>query len=69
MALLLLGVSTFKVFIFDVQSLSKLYRSISLLVLGLILLGVSFLYLKFRGRFFDTGEEDREDAAPFNEAS
>jgi uncharacterized membrane protein len=69
MALLLLGVSTFKVFIFDVRSLSTLYRSISFLMLGAILLGVSFLYLKFRGRFFDTGEEGKEGAEPINEAS
>jgi uncharacterized membrane protein len=69
MALLLLGISTFKVFFLDLQALNKLYRTISFIVLGLILLGVSFLYQKFRARFFDTGEEGGEGVEPINEAS
>ncbi len=44
MALLLLGITTFKVFLFDLASLDKLYRIISFIVLGAILLAVSFLY-------------------------
>jgi uncharacterized membrane protein len=50
MALLLLGVTIFKVFLFDLSSLEKLYRIISFIVLGAILLGVSFLYQRYRQR-------------------
>ncbi len=44
MALALLGLTTGKVFLFDLASLDKLYRIISFIVLGAILLAVSFLY-------------------------
>jgi uncharacterized membrane protein len=50
MALLLLGLTIFKVFLFDLSSLEKLYRIISFIVLGLILLAVSFLYQRYRQR-------------------
>ena len=48
MALGLLGLTIFKVFLFDLSSLQKLYRIISFIVLGLILLAVSFLYQRYR---------------------
>jgi uncharacterized membrane protein len=44
LALGLLVVTTVKVFFFDLASLERLYRIISFVVLGAILLGVSFLY-------------------------
>ena len=44
MALLLLGLTILKVFFFDLSSLDKIYRIISFVVLGAILLVVSFLY-------------------------
>ena len=44
MALTLLGLTTLKVFLFDLSSLDKVYRIISFIVLGAILLAVSFLY-------------------------
>jgi uncharacterized membrane protein len=50
MALLLLGLTIFKVFLFDLSSLAGIYRTISLIVLGLILLAVSFLYQRYRQR-------------------
>ncbi|MEK6408382.1 MAG: DUF2339 domain-containing protein [Acidobacteriota bacterium] len=50
MALLLLGLTIFKVFLFDLSSLVKLYRIISFIVLGAILLAVSFLYQRYRQR-------------------
>jgi uncharacterized membrane protein len=37
-------VTTLKVFLFDLSSLDKVYRIISFIVLGAILLAVSFLY-------------------------
>jgi uncharacterized membrane protein len=48
MALLLLGLTIFKVFLFDLSSLEKFYRIISFVVLGAILLAVSFLYQRYR---------------------
>ena len=50
MGLALLGLTIFKVFLFDLSSLEKLYRIISFIVLGLILLSVSFLYQRYRQR-------------------
>ena len=63
MALLLLGLTIFKVFLFDLSSLEKLYRIISFIVLGAILLAVSFLYQRYRQRVAEfIGEGDA--AAP-----
>ena len=53
MALLLLGLTIFKVFLLDLSSLEKLYRIISFIVLGAILLAVSFLYQRYRQRVAD----------------
>jgi len=50
MALLLLSLTIFKVFLFDLSGLEKLYRIISFIVLGMILLAVSFLYQRYRQR-------------------
>lgn len=50
MALLLLGLTIFKVFLFDLSSLESIYRIISFIVLGAILLAVSFLYQRYRQR-------------------
>ncbi|MDQ3754521.1 MAG: DUF2339 domain-containing protein [Acidobacteriota bacterium] len=44
MALLLLGVTILKVFFLDLSSLDRIYRIVSFIVLGAILLIVSFLY-------------------------
>jgi uncharacterized membrane protein len=44
MALVLLTATAFKVFFFDLAVLEKFYRIVSFLVLGAILLAVSFLY-------------------------
>jgi uncharacterized membrane protein len=44
LALALLGLTTIKVFLFDLASLDRVYRIISFIVLGAILLAVSFLY-------------------------
>jgi uncharacterized membrane protein len=44
MALALLGLTTLKVFFFDLASLDRVYRIISFIALGLVLLTVSYLY-------------------------
>jgi len=51
MALMLLSLTIVKVFLFDLSSLDKVYRIISFIVLGAILLAVSFLYQRFRQRW------------------
>jgi uncharacterized membrane protein len=63
MALLLLGLTIFKVFLFDLSSLERLYRIISFIVLGLILLAVSFLYQRYRQRVAEF-IGDRDAPAP-----
>jgi uncharacterized membrane protein len=50
MALLLLGLTIFKVFIVDLASLDRIYRIVSFIVLGAILLVVSFLYQQYQRR-------------------
>jgi uncharacterized membrane protein len=61
MGLLLLSLTIFKVFLFDLSSLERLYRIISFIVLGLILLAVSFLYQRYRQRVAELiGDVDAE---------
>lgn len=60
MALLLLGLTIFKVFLLDLSSLDRIYRIISFIVLGAILLVVSFLYQRYRQRV--SGVDDDRDA-------
>jgi len=45
-ALILFGLVVVKVFLFDLASLDRAYRILSFLVLGLVLMAVSFLYTK-----------------------
>ena len=47
-ALGLFGLTIGKVFLADLATISTLYRIVSFLILGLVLLGVSFLYQKLR---------------------
>jgi uncharacterized membrane protein len=49
MGLLLFGITILKVFFVDLSELARFYRIISFLVLGIILIGVSFLYQRYRG--------------------
>jgi uncharacterized membrane protein len=50
MALALLGMTILKVFLVDLSSLDRIYRVISFVVLGVILLAVSFLYQQSQQR-------------------
>ncbi|HKP86115.1 MAG TPA: DUF2339 domain-containing protein [Blastocatellia bacterium] len=64
MALALLGLTIFKVFLIDLSLLEKLYRIISFIVLGAILLVVSFLYQRYRQRAAEMDiEEGGEEQA------
>ncbi|MFH1722562.1 MAG: DUF2339 domain-containing protein [Candidatus Altiarchaeota archaeon] len=48
LGLLLLGITIVKVFVYDLASLKTIYRVMSFIVLGLILLVASFSYTKYR---------------------
>jgi uncharacterized membrane protein len=50
LAILLFGVTILKVFLLDLSDLEKLYRIISFIGLGIILLAVSFMYQKYRNQ-------------------
>lgn len=54
MALLLLGVTIIKVFLFDLAELDRFYRIVSFIVLGVVLLAVSFLYQQRERRTSET---------------
>jgi hypothetical protein len=65
MALALLGLTTFKVFLFDVSALDRAYRIVSFIVLGVILLAVSYLYQKSQQRAAaEEAEAEAGGAAP-----
>lgn len=55
LGMLLLGITILKVFFVDLSSLQTLYRMASFIVLGLVLLAVSYSYNRFRTMIF--GEE------------
>ena len=69
MALLLLGLTIFKVFLFDLSSLDRLYRIISFIVLGAILLAVSFLYQRYRQRMAELVGETNAEAPVGSESN
>ncbi|MEE9595019.1 MAG: DUF2339 domain-containing protein [Candidatus Hydrothermarchaeales archaeon] len=48
LGMVLLGVTTFKVFIIDLASLETIYRILSFIVLGIILLIASYAYTRYR---------------------
>lgn len=61
MALALLTLTTLKVFFLDLSALDRAYRIVSFIVLGAILLAVSYLYQKSQQRA--AAEEEEEAAA------
>ncbi len=48
--IVLLGLTIFKVFLYDTRKLSTLYRTISFIALGGMLLGTSFFYSKYKDK-------------------
>ena len=53
LAIILFGISILKIFIYDLSFLETLYRIFSFMVLGLILLAVSYLYQRYKSVIFD----------------
>ena len=64
MALALLGLTTLKVFFLDLSALDRAYRIVSFIVLGAILLAVSYLYQKSQQRAAAEGAEEEDGAPP-----
>ncbi|HEX8338469.1 MAG TPA: DUF2339 domain-containing protein, partial [Pyrinomonadaceae bacterium] len=67
MALALLGLTTLKVFLLDLSGLDSAYRIVSFIVLGAILLAVSYLYQKSQQRAAE--EREGEEGAPAPDTS
>jgi uncharacterized membrane protein len=61
MALSLLSLTILKVFLVDLSSLEKIYRIISFIVLGAILLAVSYLYQRYRQRTAVVSDADEPE--------
>ncbi len=59
-ALGLLFLTTFKVFLFDIRNISTPYRILSFIVLGLILILISYFYNQAKARLLTIEEEERE---------
>lgn len=59
-AMLLFGITILKVFLFDLSSLDTIYRILSFLILGVILILVSFLYQVFKDRIAGIIEDDKK---------
>ncbi|GAA5344586.1 DUF2339 domain-containing protein [Planifilum fimeticola] len=58
MAIGLFGLTILKLFLFDLSFLETLYRIISFIVLGLILIGVSYVYSRYKGLFMAPEKDD-----------
>jgi uncharacterized membrane protein len=55
MAIVLFGITILKIFIYDLSFLETLYRIFSFVGLGVILLGVSYLYQRYKAIIFEVG--------------
>ena len=58
LALCVFGITVLKVFIVDFSQLDSVYRIVSSIALGLLLMGASYLYQRYDGRLGDAGERD-----------
>jgi len=58
MALCLFGAAVLKIFLFDLSQLDRIYRIISFITLGAVLMVVSFFYQKYRDRIHDFAMKD-----------
>ena len=53
LAMFIFGIVIFKVFLFDISNLSTLYKFISFLTLGVVLLLTGFLYNRYKDRIIE----------------
>ena len=56
------GITVLKVFIVDFSQLDSVYRIVSSVALGLLLMGASYLYQRYDGRLGDAEERDEPAA-------
>jgi hypothetical protein len=62
LALVVFGITVLKVFIVDFSQLDSIYRIVSSIALGLLLVGASYLYQSYGGRLGEAGERDEPAA-------
>ena len=60
-SIVLFGITILKIFIYDLSFLETLYRIFSFIGLGLILLGVSYLYQRYRAIIFSGSSKEYEN--------
>ncbi len=60
LALILFVLTLMKVFLFDMAQFSTPYRIVSFIIVGLILIGTSWLYYRFKGKINISITDDRE---------
>jgi len=60
-ALALFGITALKLVIVDMARVKDVYRIISFMALGLLMIGASYLYHRVEKRFFATGPEDEKE--------
>lgn len=62
----LFAITIIKVFFVDMKDVSTPFRIISFIVLGLVLIGASYLYYRYRDRILPTGkiDEEKEEVIP-----
>lgn len=58
-AMVLFGVTILKVFLYDLSNLDTIFRILSFVILGVILILVSFLYQKYKTRISSFVEDDK----------
>ena len=58
LALILLGMTVGKVFLYDLSTLERVYRILSFIVLGILLLAISFAYQK---KWFSVSQSSSPD--------
>ena len=54
LSLILFGICTGKIFLYDLSSLHALYKVAAFVVMGLLMLGGAVLYTRFKDRIFRT---------------
>lgn len=60
-AIILFIITLVKIFVKDMSSVSTPFRIVSFLVLGLLLVGASFLYYRFQERLLSSGKEAKKE--------
>jgi len=65
--LVLIFIALVKLFVFDISDVSKLYKTIIFVSLGVLLLIISFLYTKYKDAIFGDDEKNENDNAQLTE--